>query len=283
VSNRRNKRYKEAILTYFIMSDFFKMQKSPELIKKKWEVKLQQLKTKAELTHKQNILNLRKKLEQSQQQEFQKQVQKYEKRKNAYLKKKEQEYKRKCDNEIRILEGKPIKEPKHKKLTKNQKLQFALQIAQENAKLRDTNDKGQAHCISCWNFKEWEDLAWWHYESRQIQWICLRPENINAQCHKCNLVTWPLGNGHLKNQVQHYYKANLIEKYWEDRIQEMEEHKNKRITDPRKYSPTEPFLDEYIPDLILENERLRKTKTFQPAQRKNRRKLYIKYFNQDIH
>ena len=111
--------------------------------------KLQQLKTKAELTHKQNILNLKQKLEQSQQQEFQKQVQKYERRKDSYLKKKEQEYKRKCDNEIRILEGKPIKEPKHKKLTKTQKLQFALQIAQENAKLRDTNDKGQAHCISC--------------------------------------------------------------------------------------------------------------------------------------
>ena len=159
MSNKRNKRYKEAILTYFTMSDFFKMQKTPELIKKKWEVKLQQLKTKTELTHKQNIISLKQKLEQSQQQEFQKQVQKYEKKKKAYLKKKELEYKRKCDNEIREFEGKPKKEIKHKRLTKSQKLQFALQIAQENAKLRDTNDKGQAHCISCGERKEWEDLA----------------------------------------------------------------------------------------------------------------------------
>lgn len=258
------------------------MQKTPELIRKKWELKLNQLKIKTEHSHKQNILSLKERLNFKLDQEFQKQLQKFERRKNTYLKKKEQEYKRKCENEVRELEGKPPKEKKHKKLTRNQKLQFALQIAQENAKLRDTNEQGQAHCISCWNFKEWEDLAWWHYESRQIQSICLRPENINAQCHKCNLVTWPLGNIQLRNQVQHYYKQALIEKYWEDRILEMEEHKNRWITDPKKYSPTEPFLDEYIPDLILENEKLRKTKTFQPAQRKNRRKLYIKYFNQDI-
>ena len=149
MSNKRNKRYKEAILTYFIMSDFFKMQKTPELIKKKWELKLKQLKDKTELSHKQNIVSLKQRLETTQQQEFQRQVLKYERKKATYLKKKEQEYKRKCENEIRILEGKPPKEKKFKKLNKTQKLQFALQIAQENAKLRDTNDEGQARCISC--------------------------------------------------------------------------------------------------------------------------------------
>lgn len=125
------------------------MQKSPELIQKKWEVKLQQLKIKTEHSHKQNILSLKERLNFKLDQEFQKQLQKIERRKNAYLKKKEQEYKRKCENEIREFQGKPKKEPKHKKLTRNQKLQFALQIAQENAKLRDTNEQGQAHCISC--------------------------------------------------------------------------------------------------------------------------------------
>ena len=66
-------------------------------------------------------------------------VQRLEKRKVAYLNKKELEYKRKCENEIRQLQGKPKREYKAKKWTRNKKLQFALSLAQENSKLRDTN------------------------------------------------------------------------------------------------------------------------------------------------
>ena len=58
----------------------------------------------------------------------------------AYLNKKEEEYKRKCLNEIRQLQGKPKKEYKQQPITKNKLLQFALEIAQENSKLRDTDE-----------------------------------------------------------------------------------------------------------------------------------------------
>ena len=66
---------------------------------------------------------------------------------------------KKCENEVRELEGKPPKEKKHKKLTRNQKLQFALQIAQENSKLRDTDENGEADCISCDEHKTRSELA----------------------------------------------------------------------------------------------------------------------------
>ena len=256
------------------------MKKTPELIRKKWEVKRNQLKQRTELSHKTNIVNLRKTLERDKDQEFQKKALKYERKMKAYLKKKELEYKRKCENEVRALEGKPERVYKPKKRTRNQKLVFALQIAQENSKLRDTDPEGYWYCCSCWEKHSREELAWWHFYSRQIQSVCLRPENINAQCHKCNMITWPLGNATLKAQVQHYYLAVLKEKYWDERINEMEEHVNKRISNPAKRSPTEIFLDEYIPDLIEENEKLWKSKTFQPSQRKNRRKIYNKHFIQ---
>jgi len=256
------------------------MKKTPELIKKKWELKRHQLKNKTELSHKNKIINLRQILERDKANEFQKKALSYEKKKNAYLNKKEKEYKRKCENEIRQLEGKPEKVYKPKKRSRSAKLNFALQIEQENAKLRDTDPEGNGFCCSCGEKKTRAELAWGHYFSRMIQAVCLWMENINAQCHKCNLTMWPLGNATLKAKVQHYYYAVLKEKYGSERIQEMEDMVNKRVTNPKKYSPTEPFLDELIPDLIDENERLRKTKTFQPAQRKNRRKIYNKQFIQ---
>lgn len=64
------------------------------------------------------------------------------KKDHAYLNKKRQEYDRKCKNEIRALEGKKERVYKVKDLTRNQKLQLALSIAQENAKLEGTNEDG---------------------------------------------------------------------------------------------------------------------------------------------
>jgi hypothetical protein len=42
-------------------------------------------------------------------------------------------------NEIREFKGNKVVVYKDKKWTRNKKLQFALAIAQENSKLRDTN------------------------------------------------------------------------------------------------------------------------------------------------
>ena len=80
------------------------MKKTPELIKKKRENKLEVLKKRAEVTNRQTILSMIAKLKKKNQEEIEKQTEKIQKRKEAYLRKKEQEYKRKCTNEIRELQ-----------------------------------------------------------------------------------------------------------------------------------------------------------------------------------
>lgn len=252
------------------------MKKTPELIQKKWDNKLQILKTRAEISTKQNIQSMKKRLAEKTEQEIQKLQDRIIRRKESYLKKKEQEYKRKCQNEIRILEGKPERTYKKKKKTRNQKLQLALAIAQENAKLKDTNEYGECECITCKQHKTREEIAGGHMIGRQNQSVCLRPENINAQCHTCNYIMGPMGSPQRKHELEETYKKHATEKYGEDRITELLEHANKRYSDPKKYSPTEIFLDDYIPDLINENEQLRKTKKFQP--KRNRRDYYNKHF-----
>lgn len=59
----------------------------------------------------------------------------------ARLKKKELDCDRKCKNEIRKLEGKPEREYVKKKKKLNL-VEFAMELMQENAKLRDTDISG---------------------------------------------------------------------------------------------------------------------------------------------
>nr|DAN63520.1 MAG TPA: hypothetical protein [Caudoviricetes sp.] len=111
------------------------MKKTPEIIRKKREQKKRQLHFLVERKEQQKlqaiedtVLEYKIKL-----------IAKIQRKNLAYIRKKEQEYDRKMQNELRQLAGKPQREYKIKKPTKNQKLQFALDIAQENSKLRDTD------------------------------------------------------------------------------------------------------------------------------------------------
>lgn len=111
------------------------MEKTPEQIRKKRELKKRQLHFLVEKKEKQKlqaiddtVLEYKIKL-----------IAKIQRKNLAYIRKKELEYDRKMQNELRQLEGKPQREYKQKKWTRNKKLQFALEIAQENSKLRDTN------------------------------------------------------------------------------------------------------------------------------------------------
>ena len=79
-------------------------------------------------------------------------VNKYERKMNAYIKKKELEYDRKCKNEIRKLEWKPERVYKKKKKSLNL-VEFAMELMQENAKLRDTDISWNWICISCGKLK----------------------------------------------------------------------------------------------------------------------------------
>ena len=112
-----------------------KIKKTEDTIKAKRAKKFMDLKNRTERNNKINILNLRSKMDKF----MDYKILKINKKKDAYLKKKEEEYRKKMLNEIREFKGNKIVVYKDKKWTRNKKLQFALAIAQENSKLRDTN------------------------------------------------------------------------------------------------------------------------------------------------
>ncbi|PZM87413.1 MAG: hypothetical protein DLD55_01455 [candidate division SR1 bacterium] len=247
------------------------MKKTPEQIRKKRELKKKQLHFLVEKKEKQKlqaiddtVLEYKIKL-----------IAKIQRKNLAYIKKKELEYDRKMNNELRQLAGKPQREYNQKKPTKNQKLQFALAIAQENSKLRDTNENGEGFCVSCNQKKSWSELAGGHRYSRMYQSICFYKANINAQCHSCNWATGPKGNTLEAERVNAEYDKNIIKKRGEDDLLELQLMKQKELSNPSKYKLTEPFIDEIIPELIAENERLWKTKSFYKP-KKAWRRLYTK-------
>lgn len=203
------------------------------------------------------------------------QIAKVWKKHQADLNKKKLEYERKARNELRQLAGKPQREYKTKKPSKNQKLQFALAIAQENAKLRDTNADWEGFCISCNQKKSWSELAGGHRYSRMYQSICLHQANINAQCHSCNWATWPRGNTLEAERINAEYDMNILKKRGEDELWELQLMKQKELSNPTRYKVYEGWLDEYIPNLIAENERFWKTKSFYKP-KKNWRRVYTK-------
>lgn len=77
--------------------------KSKESIKKKWDLKVNEMKRKADLKFSILLANRKKTIEKY----WDYEVEKNEKKKQAYIKKKEAEYKRRCLNEIREFENKP--------------------------------------------------------------------------------------------------------------------------------------------------------------------------------
>ena len=157
-----------------------------EQIQKKREQKLDQITKNKERETLRKIQEREQKLHDRTKLEIERKRLQLERKAKAYLNRKKSEYDRKCKNEIRKLQGKPEKQYKLKPLTRNQKLQFALAIAQENARLRDSDKDGNAHCISCQRLVPRKGHAGGHGHSRTIQGVCLRESNINAQCHACN-------------------------------------------------------------------------------------------------
>ena len=114
------------------------MKKTETSIKAKWALKFLDLKKKKEKATERAIKHLTDKIDKFREYK----IEKILRRQNTYLKTKEEAYRRKCLNEIRQLQGKPQRQYKQKAITKNKLLQFALDIAQENSKLRDTNAEG---------------------------------------------------------------------------------------------------------------------------------------------
>lgn len=242
-------------------------------IQAKWERKIEEMKKKAEFKY---WLELQKKQSQWKK-DYEYLTIKINKKRDAYINKKEKEYHRRMLNEIRELEWKPTKEVKKKKNLNL--LEFAMSIQQENSKLRDTDEDWNWICCSCGTPCSWENLHWGHFHPRWVKNICLNPMNINAQCKKCNLATWPLWNMDLKMRTQEYYATTIEFKRGKDQLVSL----NKLKSDYYKtwyrcdgdYWQWDIPLNKYIPILIAENDRLRSTKKFQP--KNNWRKTREKY------
>lgn len=232
------------------------------------------MRIKADFKYRIQLQNRRKYFEKN----WEYEEEKNERKKLAYIRKKEEEYKRKMLNEIREIQNKPKKVYKTE-WPKIKPIQFAMQIAQENARLRDTDENGRWPCISHESNAIFprEALAWWHRFSRRFNNICLEPENINAQCHTCNRITWPLWNPSLKLKTNEKYSENMDKKWGEWTSERL-----RLLTrDFAMWKGVHYDLKKKIPQLIKENEKLWKTKskefleTHKPARK--RKHLWEEY------
>ena len=216
--------------------------------------------------------------------ECEKKITKIHRKTQSYLNRKYQEYDRKCKNEIRKLEWKPERVYKKKKKKLNL-VEFAMQIMQENAKLRDTDRSWNWICISCCKLKTRKELAWGHRYSRRIKNICLCTLNINAQCHWCNFTTWPRWDKIASDRVNAMYDENLDRKWWKWTAELLSKMKSDYckiwydgywiIGDETTYW-TKEDLEKYIEQLIDDNEIRWKGKDFYSPSKK-RRKIREEY------
>lgn len=250
------------------MQGFFFM-KDKWSITKKWEAKIQDMYKKADFKYAVLAKNEEKRASKN----LEYALERVEKKKRSYIRKKEEEYRRKMLNEIREYEWKPKKEYKSD-APKIKPIQFAMEIAQENARLRDSDADWNGDCISCDIYCSWWNHCGWHRYARTIKWTCLELENINLQCNNCNWITWPKGNTAEKEKVNQHYDENLDKKYWKWTAEKL---KNKVVAYFHGKS-TDYDLDKEIPRLIDENEELWKTKNFY-APRRKWRAIWIKYKN----
>jgi len=233
--------------------------KTRESIEARWGKKIEEMRIKADFKFKILLQNRKKYYESN----WEYEILKNERKKQAYINKKETEYKRKMLNEIREMQNKPKRVYKSE-WPKIKPIEFAMQIAQENARLRDTDDEWRGNCISCDKWCERGELAWWHRYSRRFNNICLEPENINAQCHTCNRITWPLWNPTLKLKTNEKYDENMDKKWGEWTSERL-----RLLTrDYAQWKWTHYDLKKKIPQLIKENEKLWKGKSFYKPWRK---------------
>ena len=238
-------------------------------ITKKWEAKIEEMRRKADFKYTVLLKNKKNKYELG----WEHEIEKLGRKKLSEIRKKEERMKRKMLNEIRLLEWKPKREYKTD-APKLKPMEFALKLAQENSRLRDTDKDGNGTCISC-SFRWWRaDFAWWHRYSRRFKGICLEPENINAQCHTCNFTTWPRGDTLAKEKVNAEYDRKLDIKFGKGTAQWLKD----KLTAYMHWKYEAYDLDLEIPRLIEENEKLWETKNFY-APAKKWRATWIKWKN----
>lgn len=92
-------------------------------------------------------------------------------------------------------------------------------------RLRDcpTNSMGFGKCISCGKIDHYKNMHAGHYLSRRWKPTKFHEKNVHIQCPFCNT--------HLKGNVAEYRK-NIVEKYGEESILEIEELSREKYKKP---------------------------------------------------
>lgn len=251
------------------------MRKTKEGIERKREKKKSDLEYSEKIKLKKKRFELSKKYDD----ELEREYAKAERKSKARLNKKFLEYDRKCKNEIRKLEGKEEKVYK-KKEKKLNVVEFAMELAQENSRLRDSDSEGRGFCISCDRLCERWEHAGGHGINRWVKSVCLNPININLQCHSCNQMMWPFKTTPKWIATTLQYKENLIKKYSLEAVNALIERKEayfkKWYETNWDYGQWKTNLYDYIDQLILENEERWQGKSFY-SPRKNWRKIWETY------
>lgn len=90
-------------------------------------------------------------------------------------------------------------------------------VFSEYIRLRDSDQYGMIHCISCGKRVAWKQADAGHYISRSHMNLRFDEKNINAQCRECN---------RFKSANIENYKRGLIQKYGQLAIHYLENKKH---------------------------------------------------------
>ena len=184
----------------------YKVQKKIEKEKQKSEAKIAKRVEFYKKQKEKRLANYKKRLDDK----YTRVIERYKKKQEAKL----EYWKRK-------LEWKKITKKLERKVKRNPSLekmkQKILSLAQLYARLRDSDENWYWKCISCWKRIHRTKGDWWHYISRANMSTAFNLNNINLQCKHCNwMLHW--------NTTE--YRANLINKIWEEKVIELEQSKN---------------------------------------------------------
>lgn len=101
-----------------------------------------------------------------------------------------------------------------KALTKRQWIRKVDKVFSEYIRLRDADDLGYCHCITCGKVYPWKQIHNGHFISRSEEATRYNEINCNSQCVSCNSI---------KQGQPHIYRRKLIEKYGKEAIEALEE------------------------------------------------------------
>ena len=100
--------------------------------------------------------------------------------------------------------------------------EFAIAATlQKLVRVAEADDYGRVICLACGIDVPWQRANGGHYMSRQRFQTAIQPENINVICAQCNC--WNSA------ETLPAYRANLVKKYSEEIVRELETRKPYKV------------------------------------------------------